>query len=157
MIKDGCGGANTNRNGLKFEKDTDLQTMFVNAGIEVPASAFHAKHGFSSYLKLQGVNTNEIWSKKLLPDEALFLNGTVYIIEKKWQQVEGSIDEKLQTCDFKRRQYERAVEPLGLKVKYVYLLNDWFKNPKYKDVMNYIEDVGCYYFFNEIPLNFFEL
>ena len=157
MIKNGYGGANTNLHGLQFEKNTDLQEMFAKAGVEVPVGAFHGKRGFSSYLKTLGVDVDTIWSKNLRPDEALFLDGTVYIIEKKWQQVEGSVDEKLQTCDFKRRQYERAVAPLGMKVKFVYLLNDWFKNPKYRDVMNYITDTGCYYFFNEIPLEFFGL
>ena len=29
MVKDGYGGANTNLNGLQFEKNTDLQEMFA--------------------------------------------------------------------------------------------------------------------------------
>lgn len=157
MIIGGTGGANTNLHGLQFEKNTDLKTMFKNAGIEIDAGKFHGKAGFSSYLKTLGVDIDSIWSKGLRPDEALFLGDTVYIIEKKWQQVEGSVDEKLQTCDFKKKQYEKAVADLGLKVEYVYLLNDWFQNPKYKDVMDYIESVGCHYFFNEIPLDFFKM
>lgn len=43
----------------------------------------------------------------------------------------GSVDEKLQTCDFKRKQYLKMVHSLGLKVEYVYVLNDWFKNTKF--------------------------
>jgi hypothetical protein len=43
--------------------------------------------------------------------------------------VAGSVDEKLQTCDFKRKQYLKLVQPLGIKVEYVYVLNDWFKQP----------------------------
>ena len=38
---------------------------------------------------------------------------TLFIIEVKYQQVEGSVDEKLQTCDFKRKQYLKLVVGLG--------------------------------------------
>ena len=64
----------------------------------------------------------------------------------------GSVDEKLQTCHFKKRQYEKLVAPLGLRVAFYYLLNDWFRNASYRDVLEYIEEVGCRYFFKEIPL-----
>ena len=61
-------------------------------------------------------------------------------------------DEKLQTCDFKRKQYLKLVQALELKVEYVYVLNDWFKDPSYKDVLDYINSVNCHYKFNELPL-----
>jgi hypothetical protein len=82
---------------------------------------------------------------------------TLFIIEVKYQQVAGSVDEKLQTCDFKRKQYVKLVAPLGLKVEYVYVLNDWFKNPSYKDVLDYINSVNCHYKFNELPLSWLGL
>ncbi len=41
---------------------------------------------------------------------------------------------------------------MGLRVAFYYLLNDWFRDPSYRDVLAYIEDVGCRYFFKEIPL-----
>jgi len=74
----------------------------------------------------------------LLPDDALLVivRETLFIIEVKYQQVEGSVDEKLQTCDFKCKQYLKLVGSLGLKVEYVYVLNDWFRNPRYKDVLD---------------------
>ena len=37
-------------------------------------------------------------------------------------------------------------------VEYVYVLNDWFKDPSYKDVLDYINSVNCHYKFNELPL-----
>ena len=43
---------------------------------------------------------------------------TLFIIEVKYQQLAGSVDEKLQTCDFKRKQYLKLVNYLGLKVEY---------------------------------------
>jgi hypothetical protein len=49
---------------------------------------------------------------------------TLFIIEVKYQQVAGSVDEKLQTCDFKRKQYLKLVRSLELKVEYVYVLSN---------------------------------
>ena len=61
-------------------------------------------------------------------------------------------DEKLQTCDFKRKQYQKLMAQLNIDVEYIYLLSNWFKNPKYKDVLDYIISVRCQYYFEYIPL-----
>jgi len=110
-------------------------------------------------LEEEGVNWKPILSKKLLPDDALLVivRETLFIIEVKYQQVAGSVDEKLQTCDFKRKQYIKLVASLGLKVEYVYVFNDWFKKTEYKDVLDYIHSVNCYYKFNELPLSWLGL
>ena len=42
-------------------------------------------------------------------------------------------------------------------VEYVYILNDWFNDPVYRDVLDYIKSVGCHYFFSELPLEFLGL
>ena len=73
-------------------------------------------------------------------------------IEKKYQQTDGSVDEKLQTSGFKLKQYRKLVEGTSIEVKFIYVLNDWFHNPRYKDVLDYIKEVKCDYFFNEIPI-----
>jgi hypothetical protein len=94
-----------------------------------------------------------------VPDDAIFIikDKTLYIIEIKFQAVTGSVDEKLQTCDFKNKQYRKLLVPLGISVKYVYILNDWFKKEQYKDVLEYVKSVGCCYFFYELPLSFLGL
>ena len=98
--------------------------------------------------------TNYI-SKRLLPDDSIFVltNNILFIIECKHQEVEGSVDEKLQTCDFKKKQYKKLMAPANIDVEYIYLLDNWFKKPKYKDVLDYIHSVGCDYYFEYIPLN----
>lgn len=106
--------------------------------------------------EIEGYDYTKIISSKLKPDEAIFVirNNTVFIIEKKSQTGGGSVDEKLQTCDFKLKQYRKLFAPLNKEVKYYYLLDkEWFDNPAYKDVFDYIIDVGCGYYFNYIPLD----
>lgn len=163
------GGANTNRFGLQFEQETSLQAALMDAGYDIrdytvfergeAIAVLGSKHDFiRNILKPLGIDTG-ILSKKLLPDDAIvnFKNGTVYIIEKKFQHGSGSVDEKLQTCDFKKKQYQKLFRNHNAKVEYCYICNDWFKQAIYKDVIGYIHSVGCHIFFNEIPLEFLGL
>jgi len=169
MKKDGFGGANT-KTGLIFEGKTDLKTFLAqqngysvnNTDVlyknEVVAQVYK-KHGFYKFLSSNGIKWDEIISKKILPDDSIYviINNTLFIIECKFQQVEGSVDEKLQTCDFKKKQYKKLISRLNMDVEYIYLLSDWFKHPKYKDVLDYIISVNCYYYFEYIPLSKFGL
>jgi hypothetical protein len=50
----------------------------------------------------------------------------IFIIEKKFQQVNGSVCEKIQTPDFKIWQYSRTFPEY--KIIYIYCLSDWFKS-----------------------------
>ena len=170
MIKSGKGGAKT-LTGLNFEGKVDfldllkkikgytVQKSDKKTGLEIyfngklVARAFK-KHDFYRFFEENNINWKKIISKKLLPDDALLviIRETLFIIEIKYQQVAGSVDEKLQTCDFKRKQYLKLVQSLELKVEYVYVLNDWFKETSYKDVLDYINSVNCHYKFNGLPL-----
>lgn len=171
----GLGGGNT-LTGLNFEKKVDfnellkmipgyeLRKVSHKAGLGVffennlVARCFR-KHDFYSFLEEERVDWKHLISRKLLPDDALLVivRETLFIIEVKYQQVAGSVDEKLQTCDFKRKQYLKLVASLGIKVEYVYVLSDWFKKPKYKDVLDYVNSVNCHYKFNELPLSWLGL
>ena len=104
------------------------------------------KHDFYRFLDEEGVEWESKVSTKLLPDDALLVivRKTLFIIEVKYQQVAGSVDEKLQTCDFKKKQYVKLVEDIGLLVEYVYVLSDWFKASRYEDVLAYVRSVGCH-------------
>ena len=78
---------------------------------------------------------------------------SLFVIEMKCQEVTGSTDEKLQTCDFKIKQYRKLLSELNVEVKFIYILCDWFKKPEYRDVLDYIISIeGCSYYFNYLPL-----
>ncbi|MCL2235617.1 MAG: hypothetical protein FWB98_04130 [Defluviitaleaceae bacterium] len=165
MVKGGVGGANT-KTGLAFEGKTDLVTYLslqpgysiegdkVLYNSEYVARTFK-KHGLYKFLEELGIGWKEIISKKLLPDDCIFvvIKNTLYIIECKFQQVAGSVDEKLQTCDFKRKQYQKLFFRANIEVEYMYLLSDWFRHSSYKDVLDYIISVGCHFYFEYIPLS----
>lgn len=165
MIKSGKGGGNT-RTGLIFEGKTDLSSFLGNQphysvvehnvffyGEKV--AEVYKKHSFYGvFLQKLGVDWKQYISKKLLPDDSIFvlLNNVMFIVECKHQEVAGSVDEKLQTCDFKKKQYKKLLAPANIDVEYICLLDDWFRDPKYKDVLDYIHSVGCDYYFEYIPL-----
>jgi len=164
MIEKGIGGGNT-ITGLNFEKEADILELLrskkgyrIEDGViyyddEEVARSFR-KNALYVFLKSKGVDYKSILSKKLLPDEAIYVivNNTLFIIEIKFQKVAGSVDEKLQTCDFKRKQYAKLMAPLNIEVEFIYILSDWFRNPAYKDVCDYIISVGCQYYFKYLPL-----
>jgi len=157
MKKGGVGGHLT-KTGLIFEKVAgSALTITKNNNVlakNKTLGTLYSKHELYKLLENKGIDYKIIISKKLLPDVALFLKNskTFIIFEIKYQEVEGSTDEKLQTCDFKIKQYRKLLtNTLGYKVRYVYVLNDWFKKECYKDVLDYIKSIpGCDYIYNKI-------
>ncbi len=161
----GKGGANT-KTGLVFEGRTDLATFLKSQiGYDVQfdgtvtyqgeiVGRIFKKFGLYKFLEELGIDWKQILSKRLLPDDSIFviIKNTLFIIESKFQQVAGSVDEKLQTCDFKKKQYQKLLSRANIQVEYIYLLGDWFRKPEYKDVLDYIISVGCFYYFEYIPL-----
>ena len=158
------GGSRTNFNGLKFEARADLRDaiamhpvydlrsdkVYENGKV---VAKYYEKHSlYKGFLAPNGVDYKNYLSKKLLPDGALLVGETVYIIEKKYQAGAGSVDEKLQTCDFKKKIYSKMIKKCkkNYKTEYYYLLNSWYERGEYRDVKNYIISVGCRYFIDKI-------
>ena len=126
MIKGGVGGGNT-ITGLIYEGKVDLATyLSQQKNYEVKGSDVLyngdvvayviKKHEFYRFLKANGVDGKKIISSQLLPDNCIYVivNNTLFIIEVKNQSVKGSVDEKLQTCDFKRKQYIKLLSQLNI-------------------------------------------
>lgn len=177
MIKGGTGGSRT-QTGLHFEQRTDIRQLFAQIDgyeLELSENQTGYKIWFCGKLLAYCFKKRELYrfleqepycidweqylSKRLEPDNALFVveQKTLFIIEIKFQQVSGSVDEKLQTCNFKREQYAKLVSSLNWRVEYVYVLNDWFDKPEYRDTLDYIRAMNCHYLFNEIPLKWLGL
>lgn len=167
MIKGGKGGART-RLGLVFEAKTNLSAAIekLNGYSVANGKIFFKNRWIASILRKGqlydllgelGVPWRSIISAKMLPDEIIFSKNKkkITIIEKKSQTAAGSVDEKLQTCDFKKKQYEKLFKPIGIHVEYIYVFNKYFKHARYKDVLEYINSVGCHYIFwgERIPLD----
>ena len=168
------GGSRTNKNGLSFEGRTSLiESLNQHSDISIQGNTniyfngknigyYCEKHQFYStfvepQLRRKGIDWTTLTSKKYLPDSVIVNNEnrTVYVVEKKFQEGSGSVDEKLQTCEFKKKIYQKLITLTGYETNYYYLLNEWYNQDQYNDVKEYILSVGCKFFINEIPLEEF--
>ena len=161
------GGANTNKNGLAFEKKACLlaklkktDNISVNENNEVYKNdtligLYCPKHSFyKKFLKVNGINWKKRISSQLLPD-IVFVNHQkkiIYFGDDKYQKGHGSADEKIQTANYKHYVLSKLCKGLGYEIDYFYLLNDWFLKEKYDDLKEYLDLHNFKYYFNEIPL-----
>ena len=164
MKAGGKGGANT-RTGLICEDKVDLATFIAKQKKytvkdcnvlylgECVAHIFK-KYAFNTFLEARGIDWRQHLSKRLLPDNAIYVivNNTMFILEVNTRHTVGSVDEKVQTYDYKKKQYQKLLFQLNMEVEYIYILDEWFRQPKYKDVLDYVISVGCQYYFNYISL-----
>ena len=149
----GAGGANTNKNGLSYEEMTEIKESDrykYTDSIKVKTKMIkqviidgelHIKIN-KAELKLY-MNENKKYNTKsekaLEPDEC-YINESkkiIYILEKKFQQTSGSVDEKIQTGFFKIWFYNEQYP--DYEIKYCYCLSDWFKSIKYKPEMRFFK------------------
>ena len=164
------GGARTNANGLAFEQQTSLNDALTAAGYTVfgvnvikngqtIGLSLPKKKLYTEFLTPNGIDYRDYNSKVWEPDEAFlnYQNRTLYVIEKKFQKCAGSVDEKLPNCHFKKQEYQKLMTPLDYKVEFLYVLSDWFQDSRYRDTLQYVVDMGCLYYFNQIPLEILEL
>jgi hypothetical protein len=141
----GAGGKNTNKNGLTFEKkvsvisEIDIHSSnkkgryfefgFKNDKDENYKYIAASQNGFFKYMDGKGEINNDIkpahGCKK--PDECIIDedNKKIYIVEKKFQQVSGSVCEKIQTAPFKKEHYQKRIP--NYKIHYIYCLSKWFE------------------------------
>lgn len=167
------GGAETNRAGLTYEDAVDIVPFIASQlGYDIEqvsdkkdyfnvfynktlVARIFKKHAlYREFLPELNIDYRTIFSKKLLPDNSIFIitDNKIIIIEVKNQNRTGSVDEKLQTCGFKLRQYKRLFKPANIDAEYIYILNEWFKQKEYADVLEYIREIGCDYYFDYIPI-----
>lgn len=137
----GAGGSNTNKYGLSYENLTDLKEKYTvickspyklikfdNCDkIFVKAD----KHNFYKFMKnYMNNDIGKVHGCKN-PDECYIdeANKIIIYIEKKFQQCNGSICEKIQTAPFKKKYLECKFPTF--KIAYVFCLSNWFiKNCK---------------------------
>ena len=134
----GAGGSNTNKNGIPYEKITELDDKITIVKKNKLSDIVKFNGSEKSFTKTQQSNFLKCMDDKInpnikkahgckRPDECYIdeVCKNIFIIEKKFQQGAGSVCEKIQTPDFKVWQYSRLFP--DYTIIYVYCLSDWFK------------------------------
>lgn len=192
------GGNQTNINGDIFEEKTSLITAIsalpgytikkgekswreyeVWCGDERVGVIFKGKRSsnkaFYDFLKNElEVDTSKL-TKSINPDQVFYneRQEKFYVIECKYQDQPGSVDEKLQTFVYKRSilNYLLFISNRDETIDYLYVLNksyfgaiipeslklnkDKYTNSdfQFRDVFKFIRENGSDYFFDEVPLH----
>lgn len=184
MKKGGIGGAKTAKAGSNFEDQTllvllnDLQKIgyvpktivgslskprkiTMNGPNSRVVDIFFKASLHKLFFEPRGVNSSEYFSARLEPDTAIFSNSTntLTVIEKKQQTGQGSVAEKLQTCDYKMFYYKTLCKPLDVKVNLVWQLGSYFKENEERlaSVFEYMISKGSTYYFGQIPVEELQL
>ena len=144
----GAGGANTNYYGKKFEEKTNNQQRLLEMGYAKNSFTKKTKKAYDYYL------SNTFEDKKIVfvlqnglkmymknkyninlfrcPDEAYIIEYTsgrkvIKILEKKEQNVEGSVETKLWSGPSLKREYELVLGE-EFEVFYGFCVSDFLKN-----------------------------
>ena len=145
----GAGGSNTNKNGLLYENQKDINTEYdiIDENKNYTIIKFKnydkkfitgTKKQFMKYLDdLENKNIKKLHGTKE-PDNWFINDNNIFILELKFQQCNGSTCEKLQTPEKKIRNLERRYP--NKKVHYIYGLAEWFRNNCPAEIDDFIED-----------------
>jgi hypothetical protein len=155
----GAGGKLTNENGLSYENITNILNYFsvYETITDKNINYYIIDIDKKKYIYLQKKNLEKFLfkdynklEKSLYPDEAFIdiENNKLFILEKKFQQTSGSVDEKIQTGLFKKEFYKELYP--NYEIYYAYVLSDWFKNPKYLPEFRFLSKYNiCIFYGND--------
>jgi len=154
----GAGGANTNYYGKKFEEKTNNQQKLLDIGYTINNFTKKPKTTYDYYLSKTFEDKTIVFVlqnglKKYMkykynidlfrcPDEAYIIEypsgrKVIKIIEKKEQNVEGSVETKLWSGPSLKREYE-LVLGTEFEVFYGFCVNDFLKNKLISNEKKYI-------------------
>ena len=168
----GAGGAKTNQTGIAFEKKIYLKQMFEEKGyhLEKISKAKEKNYLYKVFKEQKHIgyygiqnqiynalylinkrqfsqkNIEKVFSKKIHPDSFIISlkPRQLTIFEKKWQQSEGSVDEKIQTAPYKLHMFEKLLRNANISCQYQYILSKWFQKKTYRNVKEYYKTKANY-------------
>lgn len=184
----GAGGANTNINGISFENKTSIENKLLENNFTKVIMNNKNKYGY--YFEYNDVENNnkiiyltqngfKLYFKKKhninvykQPDEAFIIisanNYNIKILEKKNQNVDGSVEDKLKTGYFNKREYEKMIKKevedkkidFNFTISYAFCISAFLQNkfnsmlPKYNIIKQIMLEDGINIFYGE-EINYF--
>jgi hypothetical protein len=152
----GAGGANTNYYGKKFEEKTNNEKRFLDNGYEKIILNKKSKNGYyltktfedKTIIFVSQSGLKEYIKNKYsidlfrCPDEAFIIEynsgkKVIKILEKKEQNVEGSVDTKLLAGPIFKEEYIEALE-YNFEVEYAFCVSKFLQNKIISNEKKYI-------------------
>ncbi len=170
----GAGGANATLSGGSFEKKTSLEQKLIENKFnkiiinkskngyyyekkDSNKILYFNQNGFNKYIEKEyNIKTYR------KPDEAIIIEKDnkihIIILEKKNQNVDGSIEEKLKTGAFTRREYELMFEEqqkYKFEISFCFVLSKFLQDkfdsdlPKYNNMKKIMKEDKIKYFYGD--------
>jgi hypothetical protein len=152
----GAGGANTNYYGKKFEDKTNNEKRLLENGYEKIILNKKSKNGYYLFKNFEDKKVTFVSQSGLkeyikfkysielfrCPDEAYIIEyntgrKVLKILEKKEQNVEGSVDTKLLAGPIFKEEYEEALE-YNFDVEYAFCVSKFLQNKIISNEKKYI-------------------
>jgi hypothetical protein len=152
----GAGGANTNYYGKKFEDKTNNEKRLLENGYEKIILNKKSKNGYYLFKNFEDKKVTFVSQSGLkeyikfkysielfrCPDEAYIIEyntgrKVLKILEKKEQNVEGSVDTKLLAGPMFKEEYEEALE-YNFDVEYAFCVSKFLQNKIISNEKKYI-------------------
>ena len=156
----GAGGANTNMNGLAYENKTSIETVLIKNNYKKyifnkTKCGYYYKCDLSDKITVMYFTQSGLknyFKKKYNieihrnPDEAFLIkndgNYILKILEKKNQNTEGSVEDKLKTGCFNRREYELMIGDIidncPIKIEYAFSISKFLQDKFTSTINKYI-------------------
>jgi hypothetical protein len=165
----GAGGQNTNINGLSFEIKTSIENKLIeNKFKKNILNKNKYAYYYESYTDNRIVYLTQTGFRTFIkkefdiniyknPDEAfiIYKNNKYYIkiLEKKNQNVAGSVEDKLKTGAFNKREYEKMFNNKHFIISYAFCVSNFLKEKiesneiKYKNMKEILleDDIKLFY------------
>ena len=152
----GAGGSNTNLNGKMFENKTENESRLISKGFvhkNIPGykgknnyylEKIESDEKYIVYVSQNGLKPYfaHFFKKEVVrcPDEAYLIRDkdayTLKILEKKNQNVAGSVADKLQIGEYMKYEYQQCVGD-NINIKYAFCLSDFLKKTYLSDTIKY--------------------
>ena len=134
----GAGGDQTNKNGKKWENDTCNKNRLISQGYTYKLGTLKKENDNHEISYFAQGDLKRYFKDKCNitiyrnPDEAYLINkrdgsSVLKILEKKFQNVEGSVEDKLLTGAQIKREYELFLQKQGVEVSYAYCLSPFLE------------------------------
>jgi hypothetical protein len=152
----GAGGANTNYYGKKFEEKTNNEKRLLENGYEKVVLNKKSKSGYYLFKNFEDKKITFVSQSGLkeymkhkysielfrCPDEAYIIEYAsgekiIKILEKKEQNVDGSVDTKLLAGPLFKEEYEEALE-YNFEVEYAFCVSKFLQNKITSNEKKYI-------------------
>lgn len=117
-------------------------------------SFYNKKEFYAKYLYSLKIDFFRKTKNHLYYDNCSFISSDniLYVIDYKFLYLIGNIKDKIKNLKVKHSAYKKILKEKKIKVKYILLLDSFYKEDSNKEILDWLEKNHFKYFFDKLPL-----